>query len=240
MKTVCVNFLKKFRNLFLIFNFLFYIKEILISSLNMSTTNNTDLTFDDVFTYDYAELLVNEFNALSKQTLNERINGHVIDLVYYNKYIIGLEIKTGTAFMLNEVKNLTVVKIILSNKMAEEMKEKIISKLSVDDVIVKTAHGDIHIYCNTNFFPITSNRMTAYYESPDYRIDLLSYYDGHEYIDIILPNSKILHSTVARSIIPNEILTYEFIRGGYDSVIKRSLKDVLSDLKVSVTPEVLC
>ena len=68
----------------------------------MSTTNNTDLTFDDVFTYDYAELLVNEFNALSKQTLNERINGHVIDLVYYNKYIIGLEIRTGTAFMLNE------------------------------------------------------------------------------------------------------------------------------------------
>ena len=91
--------------------------------------------------------------------------------------------------------------------------------------------------------------MTAYYESPDYHIDLLSYYDGHEYIDITLPNSKILHSTVARSIIPKapcaagealEILTYEFIRGGYDSVIKRSLKDVLSDLKVSVTPEVLC
>ena len=261
----------------------------------MTTTNpeqydeflNEPVNVADVFNFDYAEAIEKELTTASKQKLKERIAGNTINLYNYQKdnnptnfeiSNIRVGTKSGKAFLLNEVKNLTVINIniqknvdlfrikysssafgkiyaVISEKTEEEkqkIRDEIINSLSVDDVIVKTGGGGIHIYCNTDLFPFNSKREFKYHKSTNYDIDLLTSYDAKPFLStpppsakddrttIVLPNSEIIWRTNTKRNIQElspekyEFVKgkYEFIRGSFNSVIKRSVKDVLKDLGI--------
>ena len=144
--------------------------------------------------------------------------------------------------MLNEVENLTVLIIKINFRYDEEEQQKIsdeiINKLSINDVIVKSNDGEIQIYCNTDLFPFETYEILPFFISQDYDIILRASYNP--IYDVVLPYSRIYIPFFDKkgafgagvSKFSYKIIKYEFIRGSYDSVIKRSLKDVLKDLNI--------
>lgn len=104
-------------------------------------------------------------------------------------------------------------------------------KLLSDDVVVRTGSGGLHVDCNTEFFNANNNRMIKCYSCGDFDIDLMTSVDEMKRSLIVLPKSK------ARKSQKSAINTYEFIRGGWDSTIMRSISDVLNDVDIKITVE---
>ena len=140
--------------------------------------------------------------------------------------------RTGRALLMNQTTNLSVVDIDITKTFDDDTKEAIrndiVSKLSPDDIIVKTASGGIHVYCKTDDFPVDSNRMVKCYKCDDYDIDLFSGFDKEKRSLVVLPGSKVRQNARCK------INSYTFIRGSYESIITRSLRDVLDDLNISI------
>ena len=140
--------------------------------------------------------------------------------------------RTGRALLMNQTTNLSVVDIDITKTLDDDTKEAIrndiVSKLSPDDIIVKTASGGIHVYCKTDDFPVDSNRMVKCYKCDDYDIDLFSGFDKEKRSLVVLPGSKVRQNARCK------INSYTFIRGSYESIITRSLRDVLDDLNISI------
>ena len=194
----------------------------------MTTTDNTDL----IIAEHVIDELAAELATTSQQTLNERINNNTVDLCNYLKYDGGKGRKTGKALLLNKIKNLSVIDIDINKEYDDEMKQNVrdhvISLLSIDDVIVLTGSGGLHIYCNSDLFPFTSNRMIKCYTSSDFDVDLMASIEENKRSLVVLPESR----TRQNATMP--IKTYSFVRGSYDSIIKRSVNDVLTDLNVKI------
>ena len=98
--------------------------------------------------------IINEeaLELLSKdmKTLEERIGNNTINLYNYNKHDKkqpGRNTITGKALLNNKIKNLSVIDIDINKSLDNDTKDKIrnniLSKLSDDDVIVKTASGGL-------------------------------------------------------------------------------------------------
>lgn len=104
-------------------------------------------------------------------------------------------------------------------------------KLLSDDVVVRTGSGGLHVDCNTEFFNANNNRMIKCYSCGDFDIDLMTSVDETKRSLIVLPKSQVRKSH------KSAINTYEFIRGGWDSTITRSISDVLNDLDMKNTVE---
>ena len=167
-------------------------------------------------------------------SLNDRINSNTIELKNYNKHDGGNGTRvTGKAVLLNKVPNLTVVDVDINKSLSDIDKERIrrelIRKLDENDIIVKTASGGLHIYCNTEFFTPTSNRMIKCYSCSDFDVDLMSTIDSDKRSLIVLPDSKV------RKDHRSPINTYTFVRGNYDSVITRTVEQVMRDLDITIT-----
>jgi hypothetical protein len=198
----------------------------------LSTTNETDKQNQN-------EVL--PIDKISKQPLYKRIRGYTKPLVHC-PYRIRRKEKTGDVLMLDEIKNLTVIIIKIYFRYDEEEQQKIsdeiINKLSEDDVIVKSNDGEIQIYCNTDLFPFEKYEILPFFISQDYDIILRASYNP--IYDVVLPYSRVYRLVFdkkgiysdGKSKFSYKVLTYEFIRGSYDSVINRSLKDVLKDLEI--------
>lgn len=192
----------------------------------MTTTNNIEqiLNNDDI--------VVELFNSTETLTLKDRIEGNIIELNNYLKHDGGKGRKTGTALLLNQVQNLSVIDIDINKTFNDEMRDQVrthvLSLLSDDDVIVKTGSGGLHIYCNTEFFPFTSNRMIKCFTSTDYDVDLMGSIDSNKRSLIVLPGTRVRQNATT------PITNYTFIRGGYESQIKRSVNDILSDLDIKI------
>ena len=176
------------------------------------------------------------------QTLNERITDSVIDLVDYQKHDGGNGTrKTGKAILVNKVPNLTIIDVDINKNYDDELKETVrkslLDKLSDDDVIVKTGSGGLHIYCNTECFPSTSNRMIKCYSCNDFDIDIMTSFDETKRSLIVMADSKVRDSNHKGG-----IKTYSFIKGSYESILKRSVNDILNDLDITIklkqTPEI--
>ena len=94
-------------------------------------------------------------------TLHEHINKNTVDLFNYLKHDGGKGRITGKALLLNKITNLCVIDVDVNKSYNDELKKQvrkqILGRLSDDDVIVETASGGLHIYCNTDLFVPTSN-----------------------------------------------------------------------------------
>ena len=211
---------------------------------------------NDVFRLQSAEQLKeSQINPLTLDlnncTLQNQIDNNTIVLTNYLKHDFSskrLETKsndgakcdrsgasgkrTGRALLMNQTTNLSVVDIDITKTFDDDTKEAIrndiVSKLSPDDIIVKTASGGIHVYCKTDDFPVDSNRMVKCYKCDDYDIDLFSGFDKEKRSLVVLPGSKVRQNARCK------INSYTFIRGSYESIITRSLRDVLDDLNISI------
>lgn len=165
-------------------------------------------------------------------TLKDRINGNIIDLFNYNKHDGQKGRKTGEALLINQVPNLTVIDIDINKSLNDSEKEKVrnnlLKMLDINDVIVKTASGGLHIYCNTELFSGTCNRMIKCYTSSDFDIDIMTTIDENKRSLIVLPESKV------RKDHKSPISTYKFIKGSYESTITRDVNSVLNDLNVKI------
>lgn len=171
---------------------------------------------------------------LSLTSLKDRMKDKTIDLKSYLKHDGGNgRTTTGKALLMNKIKNLSVIDIDINKSFDEESKDRvrknIIAKLNHHDVIVKTASGGLHIYCNTDDFFVQSNRMIKCYSCNEFDIDLMSSFDENKRSLIVLPGSKVRKSG------RDAIKQYTFVQGSFDSRIIRSLADVLNDIDVKIT-----
>ena len=187
---------------------------------------------NEQFVEQLAESLVESEN----KTLNERIGSNTVDLTNYEKHDGGRGTRiTGRALLGNKIKNLSIIDVDINKGYDDEKKEmvrkNVLNVLSYDDVIVKTASGGLHIYVNTDLFFPTSNRMIKCYSCEDFDIDLMNCKDEFKRSLVVMADSKV------RKNHKSPISTYSFIRGSYDSILKRSVNDVLKDLDIKLTIE---
>lgn len=179
------------------------------------------------------DVLVNILVDGETKILNDRIGNNTVDLTNYLKHDGGSGTKvTGKALLLNKISNLTVIDFDINKEYDVEQKQvvrnKIMSKLSDEDVIVRTGSGGLHVYCNTEFFYTTTNRMIKCYSCEDYDVDLMTSVDEKSRSLIVAAGSKVRRN--ARE----AITTYEFLQGSYESVITRNVNDVLNDLDIKI------
>lgn len=180
--------------------------------------------------------LVDSLIETESLTLNQRIGSNTVDLVSYQKHDGGSGTRiTGKALLVNKIPNLSVIDVDINKSYDDDKKEmirkNIIQSLSDDDVIIKTASGGLHIYCNTDLFFPTSNRMIKCYSCEDFDIDLMSCKDELKRSLIVMAGSKV------RKNHKSPISTYSFIRGSYESKLKRTVNDILNDLDIKLTIE---
>ena len=189
----------------------------------MTKITETNMTNDD--------LLVSwEYNNLP---LKARIESNTIDLYNYLKHDGGSGTTvTGKAILNNKVTNLSIVDIDVNKELKQEDKNNIcktlLAKLSDRDVIVQTASGGLHVYCNTEEYYVESNRMVKCFTSSDFDIDIFSSIDPNSRSLVVLPGSKV------RKNAKSPISTYKFLQGSFDSIVTRSLGEVLNDLNVNI------
>ena len=171
------------------------------------------------------------------QKLKDRITDKCKENTYnYNKHPKpGSGKPTGSCMHLEMVEELAVVDIDIKKDLDEEIKEAIrnelLEKLKPFGVIVQTAHGGLHVYCNQGDFYQPVNREYGCYQSEHFDIDLL----GHTLIEegklntniVMLPGSK------GRNCHDEKSGQYKFIKGNWNSVITRSIKDVLKDIELN-------
>ena len=196
-----------------------------------TTTTNTAIESN----IEFLDELVNELVNEQMKPLKQRIGDNTIDLNNYLKYPGGKGRKTGNALLLNKISHLSVIDIDINKNYNDEQREKVyndvINSLSDDDIIVKTASGGIHIYCNTDVFPASSNRMVKCFTSDDFDVDIFSTVDESKQSLVVLPGSRV------RKNAKEQINRYEFVQGDIDSVITRSIDDVINDLGIKIKIE---
>ena len=170
---------------------------------------------------------------LNELTLRQRIENNTVNLYNYLKHDGGSGTAvTGKALLNNKCLNLSIVDLDINKELKQEEKEAIrktlMSKLSDEDIVVQTASGGLHIYCNTEEYYVESNRMVKCYTSPEYDVDIFSSVDVNSRSLVVLPGSKV------RKNAKTPITTYKFLQGSLDSKIRRSLSDILHDLDISI------
>ena len=171
-----------------------------------------------------------EITTLHEQTLKQRIGDNTVNLLdYQDKVNPNGESKriTGKALQLNKIPNLTIIEIICNN---EDIINDILAKLSEDDVIVKTNLG-LHIYANT-----TPNSVRLNHDGLTNTSETKIHFNHNGYAIRTMNSSDDTYVVMADSKVRRNhkipIFTYTFIRGSYDSILKRTVKDILNDLDV--------
>ena len=176
-------------------------------------------------------------------TLNQRIGENTDNLLDYQEKINpkgDSKRITGKVLLLNKIPNLSIIEIICNN---EDVINDILAKLSEDDVIVKTNLG-LHIYADTmpNGIRLNPDGLTTPNDvqlNPNGSTDTFDTKVQFKHDNYVIRTMNTLddayvvmaHSRVRRNHkIP--LFTYKFIRGSYDSILKRTVRDVLNDLGV--------
>ena len=136
--------------------------------------------------------------SVNIKSLKERIGNNTINLTNYNKHDSCKGRITGKALLSNKIKNLSIIDIDINKELEEETKEKIrnniLNKLSENDIIVKTASGGLHIYCNTDEFIAKNNRMVKCYKSNEFDIDIFSCKESDKRSLVVMAGSKVRDS----------------------------------------------
>lgn len=171
-------------------------------------------------------------------TFNERTRNSIVDLYNYQKHDggSGRGRQTGWAYELNKCENLMVVDVDIDKSLEEDKKQTIrttlLKKLPDDACVVQTPSGGLHIYCNVDGFPVTSNRMVKCYKCEDFDIDLLSGVDPDKRSLVVAPGSSVRATTIADGERP--IHRYAVVRESSDDIIKYNCNDILTMLDISI------
>ena len=189
---------------------------------------------------DIDELEMNE----SRLTFAQRIKRHIINLFNYLKHDGVASAKerenklfkdshgvvTGHAFNNHETPNLGCVDIDVkhdaSNEKKEEIRQQILSKLSDDDLIEQTGNGGLHIYCNLDGYYLDKNRLSNQIKLENYAVDVFGCVSDARSI-IVYAGSRTIKNANTED---EQILEYKWVRGNENSVIKRSMYEVLQAL----------
>ena len=126
--------------------------------------DSKDMIINDSVIDELLKLQDECIQSMKAQTLQEeRIGTNKINLTNYEKHDGTKGRKTGEALLSNKIAGLCIVDIDINKSIDDEQKERIrselLEELSINDIVVKTASGGLHVYCNQEYFPLTSNRM---------------------------------------------------------------------------------
>ena len=126
----------------------------------------------------------------------------------------------------NLVPNFAIIDVDINKSLDEEQRKSIrddfISKLSKDDVIIKSGSGGLHIYCIHDIESAYKNRYIACVQNELYSIDYLTSVEPDKQSLIMLPFSN------------NGKGFYQFVQGTYNSVLKRTSSQILHDLNLNI------
>ena len=123
-------------------------------------------------------------------------------------------------------KGFTVIDIDINKELDVQqravIRNKLISMLSIDDIIVESGSGGLHIYCIHDLNDAYKNAYVEIHKCKEYSIDYITSYRYDKQATIMLPRSL---NTNGR---------YHFLQGNYESTIKRTSSDVLRDIDVKL------
>ena len=196
--------------------------------------DSTDM-MNNSFINELLKLQDEHIQSMKAQTLKERIGTNTINLTNYEKHDGTRGRKTGEALLSNKIPGLCIVDIDVNKSLDDERKERIrselLEELSTADVVVKTASGGLHVYCNEEYFTLTSNRMIKCFTSENFDVDIFGCHDQTKRSIVVLPGSRV------RANHNSSVTKYEFVRGSLDSCITRSVENVLSSLSIKITTD---
>ena len=134
--------------------------------------------------------------------------------------------QTGMRLNVNECFGLGVIDFDINKGLSDDerkkIRERIMSKLSLEDIVVRSGSGGLHVYVNNDFDELYKNAYIKCYACDEYEIDYIAAVKEDKQAGVMLPGSF------------NANGKYEFVRGSFESVIKRSAKDVLKDLELTL------
>ncbi len=176
------------------------------------------------------------------QTVGERIEGHTEETFEFKKFRDDTHKgdPTGMVLLTNRVRHLTVIDIDMDKSQTKRSREivsnMILESLPEDSVVVKSASGGLHIYCNTGDHEAPKNRDCDACEQTPYGkaikgIDLIGSVDMFSRSGIMFAGSRVMTPESGL-----DELVYEFVRGGLDSVIKHNVDDILERLNFKLKP----
>ncbi len=161
---------------------------------------------------------------------------------------------TGEVLLINKIPNLAVVDIDVPKDATEEetkyIRADLLRLLHPDDLVVKTGGGGLHIYCNMDNFILPSNGSIGIVKTDRFSVDIFICADPDKRQLVVMEGSrtrkdeetgpKTTKSAVSCSTEKKPkkpILKYEWIRGSYASMVKRSINEVLHDLQLTIKSE---
>ncbi len=178
------------------------------------------------------------------KTLGERIDGATEETFEFKKFRSNAHTgdPTGMVLKTNRVNGLTVIDIDMDKSqmkpLIDAIRNAILMILPTDSIVVKSASGGLHIYCNTGDYKATSNRNCDACEQTPYGniikgIDLIGSVDVFSQSGLMFAGSRVKTTESG----DNELL-YEFVRGGLDDVIKYDVLDILKILSFKLKQHV--
>ena len=199
---------------------------------------NVSISSDYSDNFDFEDVQDEEEETKQEDlTLETRMNGHIVECFNYLKHdggkYKGGSKPTGKALVINEVESLAVIDVDIK-KDHDIIREDILTKLCDEDVVVKTGSGGLHIYCNKGCFKPASNRMIKIYTCDDYDIDIMCTVDSKKRSLVMLPESRVRSTHKGNETCPRTIGSYEFVRGNWNSIVKRTVNQVLYELDIQL------
>lgn len=130
---------------------------------------------------------------------------------------------------INLIPNFAIIDVAINKSLNDEQRKSIrddfISKLSKDDVIIKSGSGVLHIYCIHDIASAYKNRYIACVQNELHAIDYLTSVEPDKLSTILLPFSN------------NGKGFLQFVQGTYNSVLKRTSSQILHDLNLNIELE---
>lgn len=139
---------------------------ILLSRYFFNTTTNNILLYITI-NGQYKLLKPNELfinDNINNLTIKERIEGHTLPCYSYIKHWSKSPNGQPTVHVLltNETTNLSIIEIDIKSYTDEQpisIRYTLLSRLSTNDIIVQSTSGSLHIYINTDDFPVYQNAL---------------------------------------------------------------------------------
>ena len=146
----------------------------------------------------------------------------IVDLYQYKKYNDGKTTGpiTGRALKNNLVPGLVILDF--DNKTTNSLWEKYKDKFNDFDIVVSTASGGLHVYCEQGSLKCKSNRMVKWYSGDDFDIDIMSSVEPDKQSLVVLPGSKV------RKNHKDKVKKYEVVCGDFEGLVMSKADEVLS------------
>jgi hypothetical protein len=143
-------------------------------------------------------------------------------------------LKTGSSLKVNEVSDLAIIDIDIKKTLPDsqraEIYETILTKLRRSGCrIVRSAHGGLHIYCNTGDFKPWSNAAIKCCQTEEFEVDVFCCAKPNRQTLVVQPGSQI------RDEWNTPILTYAIVEDPPDGIIGVTIHQILELLGIAIS-----